>query len=359
MTLPSDPSFLPIGVYPSESPPAALLAMGINFYTPARDNQAGTWCPSAAQQAEVSAVPGFYWGGPFYSSQWTQTAFNVFGDELDGTGVNGLFDCCPAGIRSVAVDGSFGGLTGASFIACINQSKTLDPTLPTYIQVTGNIIDGGNDWHYTVAQKQAICQQADILSFDRYPIVLLGGSAYNQYDYVAEAVSYAGNTPVWPFIEMDIMPGSSRHPSPAQTVAEVWNAIAAGARGIQYFDYYGTITNQRYAGGGKYPAGAMYQAIKTTNAQLTQLAPVINGTTWVVGVSGGKVRAKCRSKMDGTGMTVFACSNSHQPQTVKFTLAQSFTTCTELLSGRVIPIASSTWSDSFPTATTVAVYQLT
>jgi chitodextrinase len=365
---PSSSSFVPIGVYPAEGQPSVLASEGINFFTPSRDDNNGTWCPvwsnpNGNDMTHVNGTPGFYAGGTFYQTlngeAWgSQAAFNVFGDELDGNAGN-FFDCLPSNITSNNKAGSWGGLSAASFEGAEAASKSDDPTRPTYIQTTTTFIDGGKNYFYTEAEKQAICTGADIFSFDIYPIVLRGGSVSDMYDEVQEARGDClDSRPVMAFTEIDHMNGGNIYPQPAQTTAEVWNAIIAGARGVQYFDQYGTIDNPTYTGNGNYAAGAMYNAVKNTNAQIDTLAPVIN-SPFANGYVTSSGSMSIMTKYYNNHFYIFAIPHAAGAQTITFKLAGNpNTTATVLNENRSITVSEGSFTDTFANENTVHIYEI-
>jgi hypothetical protein len=365
---PSSSDFIPIGVFPSQAPPPQLAAEGINFFTPMRNEAAGTWCPvwnnaDGNDMTGVDAQPGFYGGGTFYQTvggrAWgPRAAFDVFGDELDGTS-QGFFDCVPSSISSHNQPGSWGGLSASAFVAAEAASRAADPSRPTYIQVTTSYIDGNNDYLYTLAEKQAICAGTGILSFDVYPLVKRDGNVWDMYDQVQEARRYCQDSrPVMAFTEMDHMDDASIYPLPAQTSAEVWNAIIAGARGVEYFDQYSDINDQSYTGAGHYAAGAMYDAIQSTDARITSLAPVINApfADGYVTVSGSmSVMAKY---YDGR-FYIFAIPHAAGSRTATFTLAGApGSTVTVLGENRTLGVSRGVFHDTFADENTVHIYEL-
>jgi hypothetical protein len=365
---PASSGFIPVGVYPSQATPSALAEIGINFFTPMRNEQAGTWCPvwsnpNGNDMTAVDAQPGFYAGGTFYQKAdgraWgPRAAFEVFGDELDGTS-QGFFDCLPTAITSDDQPGSWGGLSAPAFLAAEAASRAADPTRPTYIQVTTSFIDGGADAFYTFDEKRAICAGAGILSFDVYPLVMRGGQVWDVYDEVEEARSYCQDArPVMAFTETDHMDGGSIYPLPAQTAAEVWNAIIAGSRGVEYFDQYSDITDSSYTGGGHYPPGAMYDAIKDTDSRIDALAPVLNAP-----FAGGYVDASSDMSVmakyfDGR-FYIFAIPHADGSRTATFTLAGApDTTVTVLGENRSLDVVDGVFTDRFADADTVHVYEV-
>ena len=365
---PASSSFIPVGVYPSQATPSALAGEGINFFTPMRDEQAGTWCPvwsnpNGNDMTAVDAQPGFYAGGTFYEKadgrDWgPRAAFDVFGDELDGTS-QGFFDCLPSTITAHDEAGTWGGLSAPAFVAAEAAAHAADPTRPSYIQVTTSFIDGGADEFYTLEQKRAICAGADILSFDVYPLVLRGGQVWNTYDEVEEARRYCQDgRPVMAFTETDHMNGGSIYPQPAQTVAEVWNAIIAGARGVEYFDQYSDITDASYTGAGHYPPGAMYNAIKDTDARIAALAPVINApfaNGYVTVSADMSVMAKY---LDGH-FYIFAIPHAAGSRTATFTLAAAPDAKVAVLGeNRTLDAVHGVFTDRFADANTVHIYEV-
>jgi hypothetical protein len=369
-SFPASSSFIPIGVYPSQATPSALAGEGINFFMPMRNEQAGTWCPvwsnpNGNDMTAVDAQPGFYAGGTFYQAAdgraWgSQAAFDVFGDELDGTS-QGFFDCLPSAITQHNQAGTWGGLAAPAFLAAEAASHAADSTRPTYIQVTTSFIDDGTDEFYTLAQKQAICAGADILSFDVYPLVLRAGNVWDTYDEVEEARRYCKDSrPVMVFTETDHMNGGTIYPQPAQSTAEVWNAIIAGARGVEYFDQYSNITNASYTGSGHYPPGAMYNAVKATDASIAALAPVINApfANGYVQTTPDTAISTMTKYFDGH-FYIFAIPHADGPHTATFTLTGAPTaTVTVVGENRTLKLSAGTFTDTFANPNTVHIYEV-
>jgi len=377
-SFPADPSFFPIGVWPTFTP-SLLQPMGINFMLPLRDDQTGTDRPiwgtaETDDMTAVNATPGFYAGASFYRTQdgrpWgSRAVLNVFGDELDGACPQ-FFSNLPPDLASIqakaanqdpSVCADFGGLTGDAFVEAERASQAADPTRPTYIQVTGVYLDHRQyEVKYTMADKRAICANADILSYDYYPVVFGSGPVWTQADYVKEARLYCQQSrPVYAFIETDRMSTDGTvYPSPAQTVAEAWNAIIAGARGIQYFDNLRHLTDPTYDGGGTYAAGAMHEAVTALNRRIRSLAPVLNDTT---------VSGYVRTTGDMTVLVkyhsghpyIFAIPHADGPQTVTFKLAGTHgATATVLGEDRTVEMTHGAFTDKFSDENQVHIYRI-
>lgn len=371
-------SIFPIGVFPAESAPADLKAMGINFFTPMRNDTAGTWSPvyqcagtpdpCVNDQTTVNATTGFYSGADYEgtgSPAWgSRAAFNVFGDELDGNCSN-QFNNNPSNVSTqLSHCGTWGGTTAAGLEAANAATLTNDPSRPVYDQFTTTLMDAPNNFHYTVAQKQAICASADIFSFDIYPLVKRGGNVYDMYDQVNEARGYCGDAvPVMPFVEQDTMDcqlpvTTCIYPSGAQIKAEVWNAIIAGARGIQYFDQYGTITDSTYTSGGHFVAGSVHNSIDGNDQRVVNLTPEILSPTangYVTATGSMSVMAKD----DAGHMWVFAAPHAQGSQTPTFTIAGGGTaTVTVYGESRTVAMTGGTFTDNFANANAVHIYEI-
>jgi hypothetical protein len=87
----------------------------------------------------------------------------------------------------------------------------------------------------------ALIQNADVLSFDLYP--LQNWCRYDEFDHVYESqrelVQLAGGKPTFQWIEARTMDchDPSLVPTPATVHAETWLAIAGGAHAMGYFPY--------------------------------------------------------------------------------------------------------------------------
>jgi hypothetical protein len=181
-------------------------------------------------------------------------------------------------------------------IQAVNQRlNAVDPTRPVYCQYTKPVSElSGLSQSQAAAYVNADC---GIVSFDAYIISdsdAPNNDLWRQYDDVEQVRSLANdNTPVWPFIEAGEPFTSSScssgqnqwsgiTPTPAMEVAEGWNAIIGGARGIQWFDHdFG-------CGAGGYPESSddlidpspafsqLQSTVKQFDNQVENLAPILN-----------------------------------------------------------------------------------
>ena len=137
-------------------------------------------------------------------------------------------------------------------------------------------------------------------------------------------VKPAGSKPVWGFVELGHPFSEDEYPTitPAQVHAAVWQSLIAGARGIVYFNHsFGGPDQTQHILRDGLEAGSFYAPIRAqvgaTNAQIKELAPVLNsptvtsgwsdgpGTTamvkWATGKTGAKSKCKSKQKKKAKG----------------------------------------------------------
>lgn len=125
----------------------------------------------------------------------------------------------------------------------------------------------------TYYEKAAVA--GDIFAYDIYPV---NSGESDDLQEVAQGVDnlrgWVGpNKPVWADIETTAMSQGNAAPTPEQTKFEVWSAIIHGARGINYFCHIFTPT---FHEDGLLTLPTMKAAVQQINAQIKELAPVIN-----------------------------------------------------------------------------------
>jgi hypothetical protein len=138
----------------------------------------------------------------------------------------------------------------------------------------------------------------------------------------------------------------------------VWHSIIAGARGIVYFDHnFGSGSC-----GGSVIAGSCYAdtraALKSTNAQIMQLAPVLNAPTATSGTSSSSsVRAMV--KWSGGHFYVFAGSRNNVASTGTVTIpCVGDATAVRLGETGSVPVSGGTLSDAFADGNAVHIYRI-
>jgi len=204
---------------------------------------------------------------------------------------------------------------------------------------------------------------ADIVSFDIYPVnatdPLIAGNLW----YVAQGVErlvnwnnqyFNGSKIVWNDIEASNIEGTGL-PTTAQIRTEVWMSIISGSMGIVYFVH---EFNPFYEAAILVRQEPAYQALRAgitgINAQVTQLAPVLNSPTLTQGTtvvsSNAAVPIKTMTKQYANSVYVFAVAMRDGATQGNFTLnnltAQS-TTVEVIGENRSIPLLGNGFSDPF------------
>ncbi len=265
--LPDDPNHFPIAVWlqdPSDA--AAYKRGGINLYM-------GLWQGPTESQLDILRDAGM----PVMCRQnrvgldhvndsiivgWTQQ------DEPDNAQADGSggYDPCidPAII--------------------VNYYKTVqekDPTRPVYLNLGQGVsyIDwvGRGDCRADTLSYTQYIEACDIVSYDIYPVTSKYELVRNNLWYVAQGIDnlrrWSGdNKPVWCWIETTHI-NSENKPTPAQVNAEVWMALIHGAKGFGYFCHEWVPEPNPNA---LLDDPVMFPAISKINAQIHQLAPVLN-----------------------------------------------------------------------------------
>ena len=195
----------------------------------------------------------------------------------------------------------------------------------------------------------------DIASFDIYPVVHEHPDIAGKLWYVGRGVQRlvewtGGKKPVWCCIETTHISNPDKIPTPAQVRSEVWMAIVHGATGIIYFCHE-FKPRQMEAGLLDHPEVA--RAVKEINAQVNDLAPVLNSPTVKDGVrvssSDPQVPVAAMCKRQGGAAYVFAVSMREAPTTASLTLpGVSGSSRIEVLGeGRTIEATGGAFFDQF------------
>jgi hypothetical protein len=166
--------------------------------------------------------------------------------------------------------------------------------------------------------------------------------------------------PVWAFVEVGHPFSEEDAPTilPAQVRAAVWHSIIAGARGILYFNHsFGGECFSLHAL--REPCYAdVREAVTATNAQITELAPVLNSWT-VDGLVAVDGPARTLTKMHDGTFWVLAGATSPEGGSVTVT-----TSClddgTVVVDGedRTLPLRDGRFTDDFADGDAVHVYRI-
>jgi hypothetical protein len=158
----------------------------------------------------------------------------------------------------------------------------------------------------------------------------------------------------WPFTETAAQ--GARTIQPAEVRAAVWHSIIAGARGIGYFNHSfgGPCTTHHVLRDPCY--SQIQQMVTSVNAQIAQLAPVLNApfdTTFVSASPSVRVMAK---DLNGTHY-VFAGSWNNVASDPTFTVRSGSEAAVEG-EGRTIPIVNGQFTDHFADGNAIHIYRI-
>jgi len=339
----SDPAFFPIAVWlqaPSSNA-ARYKAIGINLFV-------GLWeGPTDAQLSALAAEDlqtvcdqssvGLAHAGDATIVAWMQQ------DEPDNAqpdGSGGYGPCVPPS----EIESRYDAMVAA------------DATRPVYLNLGQGVAN--DDW-----VGRGVCsgtsdypdyaRGADILSFDIYPSNEDTASVRGNLWYVALGVdrlrewsAYA--KPVWNWIETTRISSSGSRPSPADVEAEVWMSLVHGSRGIGYFAH----EFDPFVEAGLLADSEMSAAVSAIDAQITELAPVLNepsiGNGVVVEVTPSDVPVDVMLKRHAGATYLFAVAMRRSAVTATFTLRDVGDTTAEVLGeSRSITIVGGAFTDDF------------
>jgi hypothetical protein len=347
---PSDPSFYPIMVW-LQSPPNATKYknVGINFFTGLYQG------PTDAQLTQLAAA-----GIPTICDQagvWKAHASDktIAGwlqpDEPDNAQSNGQggYDPC---------------ISPATIVAGYQTMVTNDATRPVMLGLGRGVADtswvGRGTCTGMTSMYPMYAMGGDILAFDIYPV-----NEGVPLEMVAAGVDNlikwsGGGKPVIADIEASNFDNTAR-PSPAQIKSEVWMAIVHGAAGTQYFCHRFTPTFSETDCLDDAPTAA---AMKSINAELTTLAPVLNtppiGNGVTVKSSAAAIPVDVLLKRQGGATYLFATEMRAGTTTATFTLARLPATASAEVLGesRTLPVTNGVLTDAFASYG-VHLYKLT
>jgi hypothetical protein len=379
---PTSPSFFPIGVFDqslgynsssgtySQSEITAYKNEGINTFINLYNGY---------NQKFLSAIHslGMYaLTGPTAPSYANGTIDGyVWFDEADGTNDCGSVPSSSILGESVSCSPTSSGATPSSVIAQVNADLqgahgAGDKTRPDYCQYTKPVAElSGLSTAQAAAYVNAGC---DIVSYDSYIIndsYASNHDLWRQYDDVENVRRLAADKlPVWPFIEAGEVFNSDQWSgitaTPAMSVAEAWNAIIAGARGIQWFDHdfggsdggYATSSDDLIDTNSVFTS--LQSTVKAFDAEVTGLAPVLN-SSFANGyvTNNGSMNVMAKYDAATNDFYVFAAPRSASAQTITFKVTGGYSgPVTVYDEGRTVTAADGQFTDTFSGQTAVHVY---
>jgi hypothetical protein len=169
--------------------------------------------------------------------------------------------------------------------------------------------------------------------------------------------------PIWNIIEVgwpasESAAQNARAILPAEIKAAVWHSVIAGARGIIYFNHSfgGPNPSQHCLREPAYAAARA--AVKSTNALVTQLAPVLNAP-FADGFVNASPSVRTMAKFYNNKYYVFAGSKENEAGMPVFSLSQvDRGTASVIGENRTIPISDGQFSDSFADGNAIHIYRI-
>ncbi len=384
--LTTSPSYFPIAVFDqslgyndgtwSQAEINAYKAEGINFYVNFSNGYDSGFL-NAVTAAGAQALDGPL--APSYAGN-AITAYSWF-DEADGDDDCGDVPTAQVLGETVSCSPTADGRTPPSVIGEVNALlHAVDPTRAVYCQYTKPVAELSG---LTIAQAAAYVNAGcDIISYDSYIISdsdALNHDLWRQYDDAERVRSLDDDSkPVWAFIEAGEPFPSDQWSGVTDTgpmsVAEAWNAIIGGARGIQWFDY----ANGNGLGG--YPTSSdtlidsnpafasLQSAVSAFDARVKSLAPIINdpfANGFMTSVSnpnpdsedGRSANVMVKYDAASNDFYVFVAPTSNNAQTLTFTTAGGYSgPVTVQGESRTVTATNGTFSDTFSGQTAVHIY---
>jgi len=325
-TVLDDPNFFPISVWLQPAGAArAFQEMGVNVYVGGIDLY-----PSPKDRAFLDAIAqyGMYAIAPFKkeyieSGLIDHPAFLgwMYGDEPDNA------------------DSATGRVirTPEALLYDFATIRNADPAHRVYLNLGAGVANERQVGRAaTDEQYQGYAKTCDILSYDVYPCNSISPNGPDRLHLVAKGIDrlrkWGGpDKLVWMWIEVNaIRDGEGRCPTPEEVKTQIWMALVHGANGYGFFCHSWAKNwlreNLNITGGSAVTAitPAMRQALKEINAEVKQLAPVLNSPTVENGATvrptmGGRVDVMV--KKYGGATYLFAVNMKRQAEKPEITVA--------------------------------------
>ena len=185
------------------------------------------------------------------------------------------------------------------------------------------------------------------------------------YGYTVDRMRFLakGRKPVWNFVEVGwpstlTAAQGGQAIQPAEVRAAVWHSIIAGARGIIYFNHSFGGPNQSQHCLRESAYARVRAAVKSTNQQIAQLAPVLNAP-FDDGFVTVNSSVRAMAKYYGGEHYVFAGSRENIASTGTFTLIGTTNgKATVIGENRTILISNGKFSDNFADGNAIHIYQI-
>ena len=343
---PKGDDYFPIAVW-LQSPANAgrYQAAGINLYV-------GLWQgPTEAQLAELRAA-----GMQVVCAQ-NEVGLQHLADDLI---VGWMHGDEPDNAQALPEGGGYGPpIEPSVIVAGYEQIAAADPSRPVLLNLgqgvawdeyVGRGVRTGHPEDYPEYIKGA-----DIVSFDIYPAASTRPQITGNLYYVARGVERlrqwaSPDQPVWNCIECTRIHAEDYKATPEQVRTEVWMSLIHGSTGLIYFVHEWAPEFNEHA---LLDDPEMLAAVTAINAQIHELAPVLNSPTVTEGVevttADAEVPVAAMVKRHGGSTYVFSTAMRNGATSATFTLADagSHDSVEVLGEGRTLALRDGVLTDEF------------
>ena len=363
--LPSDPSYFPIGVWGTYSMTQANIDLdkdvGLNLYVWIDDPQSANLAGIRAAGMHVLHLARIQ---AQFSNKGSESVGYVLEDEIDMVQAN----AAGAAAARTQLTNILAGLPNDGRARYSNYGK------------------GVAYWNSNSDAEQYVNDFQQLVSVDVYWFTDPGGACTqweggrmftnatraltaaecrraSNYGAVVERMRFLDamdgrRMPIWNFVEVGTPFSNGGTITAPQIRAAVWHSIISGARGILYFQHsFGgsciSHNSLRDSCG-----AAVRPMVKSVNAQIKALAPVLNAPTVTSGWTTGST-TKATVKWQGGHFYLFAGSANNVSSTSSFSIpCVGNATATVLGENRTVPVSGGSFSDSFADGNAVHIYRI-
>ena len=361
-SLPSDPSYFPVGVWfesvISRSDVALDKAAGINLYVALTD---------------TSRLPLISATGMKVIAQhedWLERADARGSEAIAGWVVSDEIDMQMAAREAVARLKSIRASlpTGDGRLRYNNFGKGVtfwntDAEATRYVNGFQDVVSADNYWF----TDKDICgySQGGVL-FATHGRRLTATRCHRAANYgrtvdrLRRLMRPPGKYPVWSFVEVGHPFTNADWPSiaPTEVSAAVWSGIIHGARGVVYFNHsFGGPTPTQHALRGRAYA-AVRAEVARTNVRIRGLAPVLNAP-FADGLVSTTSPIDTMAKYSGGQFYIFAGSRAPRSQNATFRVpCTGDATVTVVDENRTVSLTGGSFTDSFADGNAVHIYRI-
>jgi hypothetical protein len=339
----SDPSYFPLAVW-MQSPTYAqqYSKAGINVYVALSGRSLDT-AVDTLRAAGIRVV--------ISQSQRTLQYINdpivlawMHGDEPDNA-------------QSLAQGNGYGPpIAPEKIISDYERIRTADPSRPVLLNLGQGVAWDG--WYGRGVRTNhpedylEYIKGGDIVSFDIYPVATADSAVHGNLSYVPLGVGRlhtwgGGKKIVWNCIETTGI-NSGVRPTPAQVRSEVWLSIIKGSQGIIYFchEWKPVVSDHALLNDPEMLAG-----VTALNAQIKQLAPVINSpdVEGLVGITSSNAAApvEAAAKRYNGSIYLFSAGMKAGKTHAAFNVKGATGTVEVIGENRKIPLTQGRFEDDF------------